>query len=343
MTTVKLGRTGITVGKNAFGALPIQRVSQTDAVSILRKAYENGVTFFDSARGYSDSEEKLGIAFSGMRDRVYIATKTHAATAEVFWRDLETSLNKLSTDYIDIYQFHNPKTCPKPGDESGLYEAMLEAKRQGKIRFIGITNHRHATAHEAVTSGLYDTLQYPFCYLCSDFDIDLVRECGELDVGFIAMKGLSGGLINNSAAAYAFMAGFDNVLPIWGIQREAELDEFLAHIKNPPVMDDAMKALIASDRESLCGDFCRACGYCMPCPAGIEINTCARMSPLLGRAPYQRFITKEWQEKMKLIENCLHCNKCISKCPYGLNTPELLAANYKVYKEFLETHADEVK
>ena len=142
MPQVTIGKTGITVEKNGFGALPIQRISKTEAVHLLRKAYDNGITYFDTARGYSDSEEKVGAAFAGMRDKVILATKTMAGTVEQFWTDLETSLTNLQTDHIDIYQFHNPRECPKPGDGTGLYEAMEEAKRQGKIRFISITNHR---------------------------------------------------------------------------------------------------------------------------------------------------------------------------------------------------------
>lgn len=335
MVQVRLGKTEITVEKNSFGALPIQRISQEEAVKLLRKAYDYGVTFFDTARFYTDSEEKLGAAFDGMRDKVYIATKTGATTSEGFWKDLHISLNNLRTDYIDIYQFHNPAFCPKPGDGTGLYEAMLEAKEKGLIRHIGITNHRLNVAHEAVDSGLYETLQFPFCYLATEKDLELVEKCKAADMGFIAMKALSGGLITNSAAAYAFLAQYDNVLPIWGVQRESELDEFLSYIKNPPLMNEELAAVIARDREELLGDFCRGCGYCMPCPVGIEINNCARMSLMIRRAPSAAQLTPEMQAKMKKIEECLHCGKCKSKCPYGLDTPILLEKNYKDYCEIL--------
>lgn len=335
MATVTLGKTGIIVEKNSFGALPIQRITKEEAVNLLRKAYEHGVTFFDTARYYSDSEEKVGAAFVGMREKVYIATKTGATTVEQFWKDLHTSLEKLQTDYIDIYQFHNPSFCPKPGDGTGLYEAMLEAKEKGMIRHIGITNHRLHVAHEAVQSGLYETLQFPFCYLATDKDIALVEACEKAEMGFIAMKALSGGLITNSAAAYAYLAQYENVLPIWGVQKEAELDEFLSYIDNPPAMTEEIKAVIEKDRKELLGEFCRGCGYCMPCPVGIEINNAARMSLMLRRAPSASWLTEEWQAKMKLIEECLHCGKCKGKCPYGLDTPTLLEKNYKDYCEIL--------
>ncbi|MGN1148474.1 MAG: aldo/keto reductase, partial [Lachnospiraceae bacterium] len=236
---------------------------------------------------------------------------------------------------IDIYQFHNPAFCPKPGEENGLYDAMLEAKKKGKIRHIGITNHRLAVAKEAIESGLYETLQFPFSYLASEADLDIVKACQKKNMGFIAMKALSGGLITDSATAYAYLAQFDNVAPIWGVQRENELDEFISYQEKPPVLTEEMLAKIEKDKEQLSGEFCRGCGYCMPCPVGIEINNCARMSLMLRRAPKESYLTPEWQEKMKKIENCLHCNKCMSKCPYGLNTPELLAKNYEDFKTFL--------
>ncbi len=335
MDTVRLGKTGIAACKNGFGALPIQRISDEDAVYLLKKAYDHGINFFDTARAYTDSEHKVGLAFRGMRDKIYLATKTSAQTAADFWKDLETSLGNLQTDCIDLYQFHNPAFVPKPGDESGLYDAALEAKKQGKIRHIGITNHRLAVAHEAIDSGLYETLQFPFCYLATEKEEELVEKCRKAEMGFVAMKGLSGGLITNSAAAYAFMGQYDNVLPIWGVQREKELDEFLSYQDNPPSMTEEIKALIAHDREELLGDFCRGCGYCMPCPAGIEINNCARMSLLLRRSPSAAHLSPEGQAKMKKIENCLNCGRCRSKCPYGLDTPALLRRNLEDYKKVL--------
>ena len=334
-TPVTLGRTGIIVNKNGFGALPIQRIGKEEAAALLRKAYDGGIRYFDTARAYSDSEEKIGYALKDVRSHIYIATKTMASTQEQFWEDLETSLRLLQTDYIDVYQLHNPPVCPKPGDETGLYDAMLEAQRQGKIRFIGITNHRIDVAEEAVESGLYDTLQFPFNYLSTGRERALAAKCLEKDMGFIAMKGLSGGLLTNSAAVYAYMAQYENVLPIWGVQREKELDEFLSYIDHPPVLDEALQKVIDSDIQALAGDFCRGCGYCMPCPVGIEINNCARMSLLLRRSPSAGHLSPEGQAKMKKIEDCLHCGACKSKCPYGRDTPKLLEENYKDYMEVL--------
>lgn len=336
MEKVRLGRTNIVVNRNGFGALPVQRVNKEEAKVILKKAYTNGINFFDSARAYSDSEEKIGLSLSDVRKDIYIATKTMATTVEDFWRDLNTSLELLKTDYIDIYQFHNPSFCPKPNDGTGLYEAMLEAKEQGKIKHIGITNHRLHVAKEAVESGLYDTLQFPFSYLASDKEEELVRLCKEKDIGFICMKALSGGLITRSDVAYAYLAQFDNTLPIWGIQKEKELDEFISYNDNPPVLNDEIKAIIEHDRQELADEFCRGCGYCMPCPMRIEINQCARMSLMLRRSPSANWLSPHWQEEMKKIETCINCGKCKAHCPYNLNTPELLKKNYEDYKTFLK-------
>ena len=334
MEKIRLGRTGLWASKNGFGALPVQRVSMGEAERLLRKAFEHGINYFDTARAYTDSEEKLGRALGHARESIIISTKTAAGTPEGFWADLAQSLRLLRTDYIDIYQFHNPAFCPKPGDSSGLYEAMEEAKRRGMIRHIGLTNHRLAVAQEAVRSGLYETLQFPFSYLAGEQELALVRLCEEEDVGFICMKALAGGLITHSDAAYAFLRQYP-VAPIWGIQREKELDEFLAYQDNPPALTAERQAVIDADRAELVGEFCRGCGYCMPCPAGIEINTCARMSLLLRRSPTAGHLSPQGQAMMKKIEGCLHCGQCRARCPYGLDTPALLQRNYEDYKTFL--------
>ena len=260
MVQVTLGKTGITVNKNGFGALPIQRISKEEAAALLRRAFDSGIGFFDTARGYSDSEEKIGFGLGEVREKLYIATKTPAKTAEDFWKDLHTSLTLLKTDYVDIYQFHNPAFCPKPGDGSGLYEAMEEAKQQGKIRHIGITNHRLNVAREAIESGLYETLQFPFNYLSGPQETELVAMCKEKGMGFLSMKALSGGLITNSAAAYAFQAQYDT-LPIWGVQRQSELEEFLSYIENPPEMTAELEAVIAKDPP-----VCPCCCAVLPVP-----------------------------------------------------------------------------
>ncbi len=338
MKNITLGRTGITVPQNGFGALPIQRVPMEEAVRILRKAYDGGMRFFDTARAYTDSEEKVGAAFGDgyvKRDEIVIATKTAAKTPEEFWQQLDISLNNLKTDYIDIYQFHLMGQCWKPGDGTGMYECMLRAKEEGKIRHIGGTAHKIGIAKELIESGLYETVQYPFSYLATDQEADLIRMCNENNVGFIGMKGLAGGLITNSRAAMAYISQFDGAVPIWGIQREKELDEWLSYMKETPVLDDELKTFIESERKELMGDFCRGCGYCMPCTVGIQINQCNRMSLMLRRAPSESWLSDHWQAEMNKIEQCIGCGACLSKCPYELEIPTLLRKNLEDYREVL--------
>ena len=339
MRDVILGKTGIKAPQNGFGALPIQRVSVEEAGELLRRAYEGGMRYFDTARAYTDSEEKIGKAFDlsdpEFRKNIYIATKTHSKTSEGFWTDLAISLEKLGTEYIDVYQFHMVDTCYRPGDGTGMYEAMIEAKAQGKIKHIAITTHKLNIAMEIAESGLYEVLQFPFSYLSSQKDIDLVEKCKENGVGYVAMKSLAGGLINRSDAAMAYLYDYDNVMPIWGIQRMSELEEWLSYMDDTPKLTPEIRDFIAKEQNELSGEFCRGCGYCMPCPMGIEINNCARMSLMLRRSPSAAWLSSESQEKMKKIEDCVNCRKCTTKCPYELDTPELLRKNYEDYKKVL--------
>lgn len=339
MNTVTLGSTGISTPQNAFGALPVQRADYDTAVAILRRAYEGGMTFFDTARAYSNSEEKIGLAFQDMwkdmRDKITIATKTMAKSPEKFWEDLETSLKLLKTDYVDIYQFHCVNTVYKPGDGTGMYECMLEAKKQGKIKHIGVTAHKIQVAFDLVESDLYETIQYPFSYLASEKEIELVKAAKAHNMGFIAMKGLAGGLINNSKAAMAYMTQYDNVVPIWGVQKMSELEEWLSFMEETPSMTPEMEDFISSEQNELMGEFCRGCGYCMPCPKGIMINQCARMSLMVRRAPSDNWLSENMQAEMQKIETCINCRACTKKCPYELDTPELLRKNLEDYKKIL--------
>jgi predicted aldo/keto reductase-like oxidoreductase len=340
MEKTRLGRTNLMVGRSSFGALPIQRVDFDEAKLLLRKAYDNGVNFFDTARGYSDSEEKIGNALHDVRQDIYIATKSMAKDSQRFFKDLETSLMNLKTDYIDIIQLHNPEILPDPEDPDSIYNAMLKAKEKEMVRFIGITNHKLSNAINAVESGLYDTVQFPLSSLSSNKELKIIEVCRENDVGLIAMKALSGGLITNASTSFTFLRQFGNVVPIWGIQRECELDEFLELEKNPPALDENMIEIIRRDKEELSGAFCRGCGYCLPCPAQIPIPTAARMSLLLRRAPYSSFLTDEWRDNMNRIQECTDCHHCKDHCPYGLDTPSLLKTMLDDYQKFYEEHRD---
>ncbi|MEG1658928.1 MAG: aldo/keto reductase [Oscillibacter sp.] len=338
MEKIRLGQTELFVTKTAIGALPVQRISKEEAKKLLRRAYEAGINYFDTANAYSDSEEKLGLALHDVRKNVVISTKSAGVDKKTVAAHIEESLRRLQTDYIDLFQFHNPAVLPDPNDPDGPYGAALEAQKAGKIRYIGITNHRPAVAKAAVLSGDFATLQFPFCYLAAAPDYELVELCKTHQMGFIAMKGLSGGLLNNAEACYAFMRQFDHVVPIWGVQHQWELDQWLELSARNPGMTPEIEAVIAHDRKDLAGDFCRSCGYCLPCAANIDIPQSARMSALLRRAVYQDFMTDQWHEKMHRIENCIHCDACKSRCPYGLDTPALLQRQLLEYDAFYALH-----
>ena len=333
-----LGRTGLEISRTGFGALPIQRVTFEEAAQLLNRALDAGITYIDTARMYTDSEEKIGKAISHRRSEYYLATKTHAKTAEGFWKDLETSLSLLNTDCIDVYQFHNPPFVPMPGGEDGLYDAAVKAREMGKIRFIGITQHSIERAEIAVNSGLYDTIQYPFNHLATERVVALVKLCKEKNVGFVGMKALSGGLVTDARIPFAYLSEFDNVVPIWGFQKMWELEQVLGFSETPIEVTDEIRELIAKDRAELVGGFCRSCGYCLPCPVGIPIQNANRMKQLLGRAVWQDYVTPEWQANMAKIDDCIQCGECAKRCPYQLKPFETLPGQLAFYREFIKSH-----
>ena len=337
MEKVRLGQTGLMVTRTAFGALPIQRADMDTAIRILRKAFESGINFFDTARRYTDSEEKLGRALGDVRSQYILASKTMSATREEALADVQKTLELTRSDYVDLYQLHNPQKVDFD-DPNSAYAGLVEAKKKGYIRHIGVTNHSPKIAIACIESVKFETLQFPFNYLSGDVEMDLLARCKAHDMGFIAMKALSGGMVANVPATFTFIRQYENVVPIYGIQHEWELDEFLALTANPPALDEKMQAIIEQDRKDLSQEFCRACGYCMPCPVGIDIPTSGRVYLLATRSPYQRFLTDEFWEKQRKVEDCLHCNQCMQKCPYGLDTPTMLAHQHALFKAWREEH-----
>lgn len=336
MLTVRLGKTGFEVNQTGFGALPIQRISFEESARILNRALDAGVNFIDTARVYTDSEEKIGRALASRRGEFILATKTRPLDRAGVAESINTSLAMLRTDYVDILQVHNPKKLPVPGDGTGCYEGLLDAKNAGKARCIGLTAHSYEVAIEGARSGLYDTVQFPFSIISSGPDLDVPAICKENNVGFIAMKAVAGGLIRNIPAAFAFMRRFDNVLPIWGVQRMEELEEFIALDKNPPRWDAAMEQAAADELAALGSSFCRGCGYCLPCPAEIDIPVVARIMLFLGRAPVAGLTSPEGKAKVARAYECIECGNCIPRCPYGLNTQALVKSNADGFFKFVE-------
>lgn len=342
MKKIRLGKTELMVTKPALGCLPLQRCDEEYAVKLLRAAYEGGINYYDTANAYSDSEKKIGMALSDVRDKIIISTKSQSLTKQGVLDHIENSLRMMKTDYIDLFLFHQVKTVPDPNDPNGAYAGALEAKNRGWIGHIGVTSHRVDVAEDCIASGLFETLQFPLSYISNDRDMQLPQKCREADMGYIAMKGLAGGMLTNVSACHAFMNEFDNVVPIWGVQKLEELEQWLDAAEKDPVMDEELAAFIKKERQELAGSFCRSCGYCAPCPADIEIFNCARMNMLLRRSPWKQYYSPEWREKMEKINNCIGCRACAGRCPYQLDTPNLLKYMLKDYNEFYEAHKNEL-
>ena len=205
MQKIRLGRTGLMVTKTAMGCLPVQRCNDEAAIELLRAAYDGGINYFDTANAYSDSEKKIGLALSDVRDKIIISTKSAARDKETVLKHIENSLRMMKTDYIDLFQFHQVTEVPDPNDPNGAYAAALEAKERGWIRHIGVTSHRVNIAEQCIASGWFETLQFPFSYISDERDLALADKCREADMGFIAMKGLAGGMLTNVRACHAFM------------------------------------------------------------------------------------------------------------------------------------------
>jgi uncharacterized protein len=340
METTRLGRTNLMVTRSSFGVLPMQRVDFDTARIILRRAVEAGINFFDTASGYSDSEEKIGFSLADLRERFFIATKcSGAGTRREVIELVERSLRRMKTDHVDVLQLHNPTTLPDPDDPDSTYAGLLEARERGLTRFIGITNHSREVARAAVESGLYDTLQFPLSGISAQEDFELADLCAEQDVGFIAMKALCGGLLNNAKLAFVGLRDRRHVVPIWGIQKLEELEEFVTLEADPPALTHDLRENLRTAKAELSGDFCRACGYCLPCPVDIPIPMAARIGFLVHRMPSEGFRGPDWQERLAKVDDCIHCGDCASRCPYGLDTPELLQRQRAKYLEWLAASA----
>jgi aryl-alcohol dehydrogenase-like predicted oxidoreductase len=342
LAKVRLGKTNLMVTRLAMGCLPIQRRNMPDAVKLLHAAYEAGVNFYDTAHVYTDSEAKIGEAFAGgRREKVIISSKTMSADYEKTARQIDESLRRLKTDYVDIYQWHNPDNIDGFLEARGPYQAMLDARRAGKIRFVGITNHNLGRAHEAIDSGAFDTMQYPLSVLSSPEEIAMAQKCAEHDMGVIAMKAMCGGLLEDGRLPFAFLRQYPHIVPIWGIQRLEELEQFIGLENNPVPFTEAMRAEAEKIRQTHGDGFCRGCGYCLPCPADIVIPLFMRISFMVNRSGIGSQFHAERLKEAARIDDCLNCRACAARCPYKLNVPEQLkkqqAEFYRLYAEYKKT------
>ena len=340
MRSARLGKTGLEVSELGFGGIPITRLDLAEAVALVKYSLDRGISFFDTAYVYGDSEAKMGAALQGVRDQVVLATKTLVRDAAGARAQLEESLRRLRTDHIDLYQLHNLSNdealdqALKPG---GAYEAAVKARDEGKIRHIGFTAHNLDIAEKACRTNLFATVQVPFNLIEHDPDQKLFPLAREKDMGIIAMKPFGGGLLDRAELCLGFLQQHADIIPIPGLQMEQEVDENIRCYENRRALTKQDWEEIERIRSELGETFCHRCEYCLPCPEEVEV-----WKVLLFEAQTKRFppdmVMKLSEEPMKTAENCVQCGECTEKCPYELPIPDMISKSLKQYWNYRELH-----
>jgi predicted aldo/keto reductase-like oxidoreductase len=334
MKKMRLGKTELQVSRIGFGGIPIQRLSEAEAVSVVQRCLDLGVTFLDTANGYTTSEERIGLALTGRRQQVALATKTGARDRTTAWKHLELSLRRLNTDYVDLWQFHNVSSFEAyqqvlgPG---GAMEAAQEALQAGLIRHIGITSHAMEVALEAVPSGHFETVQFPFNFVTHEPALNLVPLARAHDVGFIAMKPFAGGFLEDANLAIKYLLQFDGVLPDPGIETAEEIEEIVGIVNGPCALTDQEWRELERLRAELDTQFCRRCEYCQPCPEEIRIPVVLNVRSFYRRFPAERIFSGFLAEAVDKARGCVECGECEEKCPYHLPIRAMLVENVEFY------------
>jgi predicted aldo/keto reductase-like oxidoreductase len=337
MRYCQLGKTGLQVSEVGFGAIPIIRLSREEAVAVLRRARERGVTLFDTAHVYVDSEEKIGRAFAGRRQELVLATKTLKRDRQGAQEDLELSLSRLRTDYLDLYQLHQvsqEEDWQKISGPDGALEAVTRARAAGQVRCLGVTSHSLEMAVKLVKTGLFDTVQFPFNFVEEEAAASLHPLARERQMGVLAMKPFCGGLVDNARAAFGYLRRFPGVVPLAGWDSVARVDEVVDLYEQPLEVTPADEAARARYRTELGDLFCRRCEYCQPCPQGVMVTPAmlyAIVAHRMGPAKAAAFAAKA----MESVRLCEECGECASRCPYHLPIPETLKKHLALYEEHL--------
>jgi predicted aldo/keto reductase-like oxidoreductase len=330
-----LGKTGLKVSEVGFGAIPIIRLSHDEAVRVLRRAFDRGITLFDTAHLYVDSEEKIGQALAGKREHVVLASKTIRRDYQGAQEDMELSLRRLRTDYLDLYQLHQVSQetdLEKITGPGGALEAMARAQEKGQIRHLGVTSHSLEMAIKLVKTGLFSTVQFPFNFVETDAAEALHPLAQKRDLGVLAMKPFCGGLVDDARVAFAFLRQFPNVIPLAGWDSVARVDEVVDFYEKPLQVTAADQEAMARYRAELGDLFCRRCEYCQPCPNEVMITPAmlyAIVAHRMGPAKAAAFAEKT----MESVRLCEECGECASRCPYHLPIPETLKKNLSLYDE----------
>lgn len=338
MEKIRLGKTGMMVTRLGFGGIPIQRLSESEAVRVVQRCLELGLNYIDTANGYTTSEERIGKAVNGRRQDVIIATKTFPGDAETVTKNLDLSLKRLDTDYIDLYQFHgvnNKETLDKILDpENGLYLLFEKFKKAGKIRHIGITSHQIDAAKEQVKTGKFETMMFPFNVITNEPAKELLPLCRQYDVGFIVMKPLAGGMLNNASICFKYLMQFPDVVSIPGIEKVEEIEEIVKIYAGPQKMTAAERKEMKRMVEELGDKFCRRCDYCQPCAQGIPISLVMTFPTFVKRLPPDWYLKNPMiTGQMEKAANCTECGECESRCPFGLPIRQMIKENYTMFEQ----------
>jgi len=336
MEKVRLGKTGMMVTKIGFGGIPIQRVSEEEAIVVVKRCLALGINFIDTAHAYTTSEERIGKAIAGRREDLILATKSPARDREGLEKHLKQSLERLAVDYIDLYQFHQVgdfKTLETIMDPSGPMAVMQEAKKAGLIKHIGVTSHSLDVAKEAVKLDVFETIMFPFNFITCEAADELLPLAKKHDVGFIGMKPLAGGMLDNVTIAFKYLLQFPEVVPIPGVSEVREIDEIIQVLDGPWEMTGAEQLEIHRLREELGTRFCRRCDYCLPCNEEIPISTVMTSSSFLKRMPREWFFTGVFAKVFERAANCTECGDCEERCPYQLPIREMMAEQIQWFEE----------
>jgi len=335
MKTIRLGKTGLEVSRVGFGGIPIQRLAEDEAIKVVQRCLDLGITFLDTANGYATSEERIGKAIAGRREQVIIATKTGARDRATAQEHLELSLTRLNTDYIDIWQFHNVSTFEAYEQvlgPSGAMEAAQEALRASKIRHIGLSSHSMDVALKAIPSGHFETIQFPFNFVTNEAATELIPLAQEHDIGFISMKPMAGGLLDNAVLAFKYLLKFDSIVPDPGIEKIEEIEEIIGIVQGPWELTSQERQEIERIRTQVGTRFCRRCGYCQPCPQGVSIVPIMNLRSFCKRLHAERLFTGWIARAVESVENCIECGECEDKCPYHLPIREMIVENMELYE-----------
>ena len=337
MNTIKLAGTDLEISEIGFGGIPIIALSMNEAVSIVKYCFDYGITFFDTANMYLSSEEKIGTALEAVREKVVIATKTAQRDAKEVAAHIDLSLRQLKTDWIDLYQLHNvsnQETLKQVLGPHGAFEAARKACDAGKIRHIGISSHSIPTALEALKTGLFQTLQFPFNFIENDPANELFPQARRCDVGLIGMKPLGGGLLERADLCFGFLQQHPDIVPIPGIRAQKEADEIIGLYANPKLLTKADLKEMENIRSVLGEKFCHRCEYCMPCEQGVQIPSVLIFQAVAKRLPREG-VTAWLGKAMESVAECIECGECEQKCPYNLPIADLLKENLALYRAYL--------